>query len=110
MPDTEDKENKRREITLSLGPLKLVLRGYDVLITLVLCLICVSAVYAYSHIEASAAEHKEIVIEQRKQNEQLTEMVFILSLSQDKREKLGLEMPASLRRKLRDRDARERGL
>lgn len=98
----ESTGNKRREITISLGPLKLTFRGYDVLLTLVALAVVGIGVFSYMSNETVASEHKSIVENQKKQEETLSEMVYVLSLDEQKKRELKMEMPESLRKKLRN--------
>lgn len=96
--------NQRRELILKLpGGAQLTVRGYDILVVLLAIAV---GVFGYMMIENkanAASEHNQIISSMKEQKEALGEMVFILSLSQEQREKLRIEMPISLRRKLNER-------
>lgn len=94
-------ENKRREIKFKLGPVEVSLRGYDILLTLLLCGLVALGTTVYFSAETVAKEHRLISENQERQQEQLAEMVYVLTLSPERREALGLEMPKSLRTRLR---------
>lgn len=100
----EEKENggtKRREITFSLGPLKMTLRGYDVLLSLLFAGVVGLGVYVFKTNETFATEHKDIVESNGRQEQAFAEMVYILQLDAEERKKLNLQMPESLKRKMR---------
>lgn len=84
----------------------MTLRGYDVLLTLICCALAGIGVFIYLTGQAVADEHKTIVAHQTKQEEIMSEMIYVLTLNPEKREKLQLDMPDTLRKKVRDANTR----
>jgi hypothetical protein len=107
MEPNETNGGRRREIALSLGPLKVTLRGYDVLLTLICCgLVGLGTLIYYNdkagakEMEAFHTQHHIIIEAQKRQEDAFREMTYVISLPQDKRDKLNLEMPDSLRKRI----------
>jgi len=105
MNENGSNEEKRKVTEIS-GPFgfKIKFRGYDfvtIINIITLALICYMII---DHKVISADNQIKVIEALSKQEESMMAMIYVISLSQDKREKLKLEMPDSLRKKMRDRD------
>lgn len=97
---------EKRKVTEVSGPfgLKIKFRGYD-LVTIITIVALAFVVYILIDHKSLSSENQAKVVEKlTNQEEAMAAMIYILSLPQDKRDKLKLEMPDSLRKKMRDRD------
>jgi len=106
----EDQEERRGGVELSLPwGASIKIRGISMLLTLVLVAVVAVGVISYFHERETLSFEdgiRQILMDMNKQQKAMTdreaEMNYILTLPADKREKLNLEMPDSLRNKLRD--------
>lgn len=67
----------------------------------------IGAVFAWAalkHHDGTETNHREVQQNHREVKEALSEVTYVLSLSQERRERLRLEMPDSMRRKVRQGD------
>lgn len=67
-------------------------------------LLSITAYITYSHAEEQKQEQKQTVMELKETKQAIREMTYVLTLPQDKREKLRLDMPRSLRERINSRD------
>ena len=75
-------------------------RGTDVILTFVLIIVAVTAALVYDFRVAAKAEHLELSQSIKNFTEAVVEQSYILTLSAERRERLGLSMPYSLCKKL----------
>lgn len=106
-PETPEQKAERRKdgITIKLpGGTEIKLGGYNVFVTVILVIVATSALLLYDHREASAKTLDKIIQTQEEQKEAFNEMIYVLSLSPEKRTELNLAMPKSLRERQRRRE------
>jgi hypothetical protein len=65
----------------------------------IICLV-VALVWLDNHKEATATNHKVVESSLKEMKEHIAEQTYVLTLSQEKRDALNLQMPDSLRKKL----------
>lgn len=107
----EATNGRRRTLKIKAFGVEAEVRGYDIIIILILIGIVVLIVANYYTSQAFATEHQKIVENQskiantqdersKKNEEQLAEVVYILSLSEKEKVQLKLKIPNSLKEKL----------
>ena len=108
MTETNGNGDKRHTITIPTPWGKVEIRGISSVLSIILALLSVMVYGGWDHIQdtqarrgVAQAEHKSITGEVQQVEERLTEVIYVLSLSQEERTKLKLEMPDSLRRRAR---------
>lgn len=74
------------------------------LLVFISTLLSVTAYITYSHAEEQRSQEKQTVQELKETKQAIREMTYVLTLPQDKREKLRLDMPRSLRERINTRD------
>lgn len=103
--DDPQVQDKRRTVKVKAFGVEIELRGYDVIIVVVLGITVGLGVATYYTSAANAAAHEAIVVNQKtsanKSEEQLAEVIYILSLPENKRRDLQLAVPKSLRDKVK---------
>lgn len=97
----EEQNGRRRSLKLKAFGIELEVRGYDIVIVTLAGGVIGLCSFLYTGVSASQGEHKEIINHQVKQEEALNVMIYVLSLPQDKREALQLDMPAGLRSRVK---------
>lgn len=96
-----EKEMNGFRITIPfLGGTKLEVTGKDVFITAIITGIAITLVVLFDHKDVNANEHKVVAEQVKKLSENLEAHTYVLTLSQERREKINLEMPESLRKKV----------
>lgn len=109
--DTNDNTNsRRRSIKLKFRDLfEIEIRGHDVLMVLVAVAIAWLVFASLEQREGRTAavsnisvEHKAIVEGMKRQEEATIDLIYIMTLTPEQRIALKLDMPQSLRQKLRD--------
>lgn len=100
-----EKLEKRKETEIS-GPfgLKIKFRGYDLVTVITVVSLALIAYFLVDHKSVSATNQEKVVEQLSKQEEALVTMIYVLTLPQEARDKLKLDMPESLRKKLRARE------
>lgn len=105
MEPTERRTTEGRtgfKITIPLlGGTKIEATGKDVFITAIIVGITVALVVLYDHKEATAKEHTNLADRVNVMADHLSEQTYVLTLPQEKREALNLQMPDTLRKKIR---------
>lgn len=100
-------DNKRRSIKIKAFGVEVEIRGYDIILVLIVGALVALGTSQYYVSEAFATDHKAIrdaqtaitttqAIRGAKNEEQLNEIIYILSLSEKERAKLELAIPKSM--------------
>ena len=98
MSDTDPNEFEIRA-----GPLSGRARGTDAIATVMFLLGVIGLGMLYIHMTEAKAGQQEIVLAMQRVAESYTELSYLMTLSPEARAKLNLEMPESMRRRLRER-------
>lgn len=94
--------HRRRGLKIKLpGGTEVEVRGYDIINILLVAAVAGIGTYLW----VGKDEHKQIMQHQVIQEQMLAEMIYVLSLPQEQRDKLNISMPQSLREKLRRRES-----
>lgn len=100
----EATNGKRRTLKVKAFGVEVEIRGYDIVILLVLVGVVALIVSNYYIKDSFANEHRLIVENQKlnfqKNEEQLSEIVYLLSLSEKEKIQLRLKVPNSLKEKI----------
>lgn len=103
--DRDEGATERRsgfKITIPwLGGAKIEATGKDVFLTAIIAGLAVALIMLNDHKDATASDHKLIEDHLRQMETNVAEQTYVLTLDQKKREALNLQMPESLRGKLR---------
>lgn len=86
--------SRRRSIKLRWGDKELEIRGYDILILILVACVPFASYFLYELKTNGEASHNQIL-------QALEVQTYVLSLSQDRRDALNISMPKSLREKIR---------
>lgn len=108
--DTNNDTTRRRSIRLKFRDLfEIEIRGHDVLMVLIAVVLSGLTFMAFEQREGRQAavanitvEHKAIVDGLKRQEEATVDLIYVMTLTPEQRVALKLDMPQSLRKKLRD--------
>lgn len=98
----QQQSNEELEVNAP-GGFKIRARGYDVIVLLAVAGLTLLGYITWQHTIDEKASKTEIVTTIKQMAESQEELAYIVSLTAAEREKLRLDMPSSLRKRLRDR-------
>lgn len=84
-----------------LGGAKIEATGKDVFIVAIIVGLALSLSWSWDHKDATAKEHGTLTQAVGELKDQVSEHTYVLTLPQERREALNLQMPETLRRKVR---------
>lgn len=99
---SDDRRKDGVTITLPWG-MDIKIRGLSVISSLTFAAVCVIAYLLWDHRQQTSQEEIEMVSAMKNLTKSQLEMNYILTLNADQRQKLDLQMPDSLRERIRDR-------
>lgn len=98
-------EEESVEVSTSLGKVKAT--GPNVYVVILIICVAVGGVFMLRDHDIRAGERSEkIVGHQQKLEDGITELTYVLTLSDEDRKNLQLQMPSSMRKKLLDQERR----